>query len=246
VPLLVLVERSLAGAGGYGLGAWSALLVEDPRTRLPAAPIHAVVDSLTFAMVAMLVATTLGLCAAIAVAARRGWLARALDALITLPLGISAVIVGFGFLVALDLGPVDLRTSVVLIPLAHALVALPFVLRAVAPIVRSIDPRLREAATILGASPVRAWRAVDAPILARGAAVGAGFAFAVSLGEFGATLFIARPGSMTIPVAIYRLLAQPGAANFAIAMALATVLMLLTTIVMLLIDRARVPGQGAF
>jgi thiamine transport system permease protein len=51
---------------------------------------------------------------------------------------------------------------------------------------------------------------------------------------------------MTIPVAIYRLLAQPGAATFAIAMALATVLMLLTTAVMLLIDRARVPGQGAF
>jgi thiamine transport system permease protein len=68
----------------------------------------------------------------------------------------------------------------------------------------------------------------------------------VSLGEFGATLFIARPESTTIPVAIYRLLGQPGAASFAIAMALATLLMVLTTAVMLLVDRARVPGEGAF
>jgi thiamine transport system permease protein len=245
LPLIVLLERSVAGPRGYGLEAWSALLVEDPRNRLPIAPIEAVVESLSFAVFATAVAATLGLCAAVAVAARRGWLSRALDALLTLPLGTSAVIVGFGFLVALDLGPVDLRTSVVLIPLAHALIALPFVLRVVAPIVRSIDPRLREAAAVLGASPGRAWRAVDAPILARGAAVGAGFAFAVSLGEFGATLFIARPESTTIPVAIYRLLGQPGATTFATAMALATVLMALTVAVMLLVDRARVPGEGA-
>jgi thiamine transport system permease protein len=244
LPLVVLVERSLAGPGGYGLEAWSALLVRDPRTRLPVAPIEAVVDSVVFAVVATIVATSLGMCAAVTVAARRGWLSRTLDALVTLPLGTSSVIVGFGFLVALDLGPLDLRTSVVLIPLAHALIALPFVLRAVAPIVRSIDPRLREAATILGASPSRAWRAVDAPILARGAAIGAGFACAVSLGEFGATLFIARPETTTIPVAIYRLLGQPGAATFATAMALATVLLMLTAIVMLLVDRVRVPGEG--
>jgi thiamine transport system permease protein len=244
LPLAVLIERSLAGPAGYGFDAWSALLVKDPRTRLPVAPIEAVVDSLAFAAIATVVATTLGLCAAIAVASRRGWLSRALDTLVTLPLGTSAVIVGFGFLVALDLGPVDLRTSVVLIPLAHALIALPFVLRAVAPIVRSIDPRLREAALLLGASPSRAWRAVDAPILARGAAIGAGFACAVSLGEFGATLFIARPESTTIPVAIYRLLGQPGATTFATAMALATILLALTALVMLLVDRVRVPGEG--
>ena len=97
---------------------------------------------------------------------------------------------------------------------------------------------------LLGASPRRAWRAVDAPILARGAAIGAGFACAVSLGEFGATLFIARPESTTIPVAIYRLLGQPGVTTFATAMALATILLALTALVMLLVDRVRVPGEG--
>ena len=130
-----------------------------------------------------------------------------------LPLGTSAVTVGFGFLITLDAPPLDLRTSVLLIPLAHALVALPFVVRAVAPVIRSIDPRLREAAAVLGAPPRRSWREVDGPIVARAALVGAGFAFAVSLGEFGATLFIARPDTPTLPIAIYRLLGLPGATD---------------------------------
>ncbi len=192
------------------------------------------------------IAGGLGLLAAVVVGYRRGWLSRSIDALIMLPLGTSAVIVGFGFLVSLDTPPLDLRTSILLIPIAHSLIALPFVVRAVAPVIRSIDDRLREAAAVLGASPSRAWREVDAPILARAALVGAGFAFAVSLGEFGATLFIARPDSLTIPVAIYRLLGQPGAANFATAMALATVLMVLCATAVLLIERLRGRGPQPF
>ena len=245
-PLLVLVERALAGPDGYGVEAFAALLREDPRTRLAAAPIGAVVDSLLFAVATTLLAGSLGLLAAAVVGYRRGWLSRSMDALIMLPLGTSAVIVGFGFLVALDTPPIDLRTSILLIPIAHSLIALPFVMRAVVPVIRSIDDRLREAAAVLGASPARAWREVDAPILGRAALVGAGFAFAISLGEFGATLFIARPDTVTIPVAIFRLLGQPGAANFATAMALATVLMGLSAGAVLLIERLRGRGPQPF
>ncbi len=245
-PLLILVERSLASPAGYGLSAYAALLSEDPRMRLTVAPWRSVVDSLTFATATTLIAGTLGLLAAAAVGYRKGWFSRGLDALIMLPLGTSAVIVGFGFLVSLDTPPLDLRTSVLLIPIAHALIALPFVMRAVVPVIRSIDDHLREAAAVLGASPSRTWREIDGPILARGALVGAGFAFAVSLGEFGATLFIARPDSVTIPVAIYRLLGQPGAANFATAMALAVVLMVLTATAVLLIERLRGSGPQPF
>ena len=245
-PVLVLVERALAGPSGYGLEAFAGLLAEDPRTRLPAAPIASVIDSLIFAVATTLIAGSLGLLAAALIGYRRGWLTRSVDALVMLPLGTSAVIVGFGFLVSLDTPPLDLRTSILLIPIAHALVALPFVVRSTVPVIRAIDHRLREAAAVLGAPPWRAWREVDGPILARAALVGAGFAFAVSLGEFGATLFIARPDTITMPVAIYRLLGQPGAANFATAMALATLLMVLTTVTMLLAERLRGEGPQVF
>jgi thiamine transport system permease protein len=154
------------------------------------------------------------------------------------------VIVGFGFLVSLGQLPVDLRTSPILIPIAHALVALPFVVRATVPLLRSVDRRLHEAAAVLGASPARTWRMVDLPMVGRALLVGGSFAFAVSLGEFGATLFIARPTAPTMPIAIFRLLSQPGTLAFGQAMAMATALMAVTAVAALAFDRLRTGSVG--
>jgi thiamine transport system permease protein len=98
---------------------------------------------------------------------------------------------------------------------------------------------------VLGASPGRAWREVDLPLVGRAALVGAGFAFAVSLGEFGATVFIARPEAPTMPIAVFRLLGQPGALVFGQAMAMATLLMVVTALAMLVIDRFRTTEPGS-
>jgi thiamine transport system permease protein len=162
-----------------------------------------------------------------------------------LPLGTSAVTVGFGFLVALD-APVDLRTTAALIPIAHSIVAIPFVVRTAVPVMRGVRTRLREAAATLGASPSAVWKRIDLPIVARAALVGAGFAFAVSLGEFGATAFVARPDRPTIPIAIFRFLSQPGSGNFGRAMAMSTILMVVTAASVLVIDRVRLGHYGEF
>jgi thiamine transport system permease protein len=163
-----------------------------------------------------------------------------------IPLGTSAVTVGFGFLIVFDEPPLNLRSSLWLIPIAHAVVALPFVVRLLVPALRSIDPRLREAAATLGASPRRVWWSVEVPIVGRALAAAAGFAFAVSLGEFGATAFLARPDRPTMPIAIYRALGRPGEYNFGQAMAMSTILMLLTVVVMLVIDRFRPASVSEF
>lgn len=245
VPLLALVERSLATPGGYGLASYAALFGDAARGGLFVPPLEAVRNSLVFAVGATALAVPLGLLGGAVIAYRRGALGQAFDALLMLPLGTSAVIIGFGFLVSLGQLPIDLRTSPLLIPIAHALVALPFVVRSVVPVMRAIDRRLREAAAVLGASPRRAWREVDLPLIGRAALVGAGFCFAVSLGEFGATVFIARPDTPTMPIAVYRLLGQPGPLVFGEAMAMATLLMIVTAAVILLIDRFRTADVGA-
>ncbi len=237
LPLAVLVERSLAGPSGYGLQNFQALFATDQRSALFVPPIEAVQNSLVFALIATLICAPLGLMAAVVIARGRGRLASGFDALLMLPLGTSAVIVGFGFLVALGNLPFDLRTSIILIPIAHAIVALPFLVRATVPVLRSVDERLRDAARVLGASPARVWREIDLPIVRRALLIGAGFAFAVSLGEFGATLFIVRPDAPTMPVAVYRLLSQPGALAFGQAMAMAALLMLVTGLSVLAFDR---------
>jgi thiamine transport system permease protein len=147
---------------------------------------------------------------------------------------------GFGFVIAFDEAPLDLRGSPWLVPIAQALVAAPFVVRLVAPALRSIDPVLHEAAAVLGAAPARVWREVDAPLVLRALGVAAGFAFAISLGEFGASVFVARGDWTTVPVAIFRYLGRPGAVNAGMAATLAVVLMALAATAMLLADRAAV------
>jgi len=177
---------------------------------------------------------------------RRIVLWRLLDPIFMLPLGTSAVTLGLGYIVALDEPPLNLRTSPLLVVLAHTLVALPFVVRSVLPALRSIHPHLREAAAVLGASPWRVWREVDLPIVARAVLVGAVFAFTISMGEFGATSLIARPERPTMPVAIYRFLARPGTANYGQALAMSTLLMLVCTLGFLAIERFRVGEVGEF
>lgn len=244
-PVAVLVERSLSTADGYGLANYLALFGDSARNALFVPPIEAVVNSLAFAAAATAISLPLGVLAAAVIAYRRGLLSSALDVLLMLPLGTSAVIIGFGFLVALGRLPIDLRVSPALIPIAHALVALPFVVRATVPLMRSVDHRQREAAAVLGASPGRTWRLIDLPIIGRAALVGAGFAFAISLGEFGATLFIVRPDTPTMPIAIFRLLGQPGPLAAGQAMAMATLLMFVTAAAVLAFDRLRARGQAS-
>ncbi len=241
-PIAVLVTRSFAHSGhGY-----SGL--RHPSTGFLDPPIDAVATSLRYAAIATTLALVVGGTAAFALAGRRrrhlG--TGALDALVMLPLGVSAVTVGFGFLITFNRPPLALRTSPAIVPIAHALIAIPFVVRVMLPVLESIDPRLREAAAVLGAAPARVWREIDLRIAARAALVAAGFAFAISLGEFGATLFVVRPDTTTLPVAIYRLLGRPGAASFDQAMAASTILMAITAASVLVIEHLRVRGVGEF
>ena len=168
-----------------------------------------------------------------------------LDGLFMLPLGVSAVTLGFGFLITLDEPPLDLRDSPLLIPLAQALVALPLVVRTLVPVLSGVDDRLRQAAASLGAGPVRALVTVDLPVVWKPLLAAGGFAFAVSLGEFGATSFLARPDDPTLPVVIFRLIGRPGPLNDEMAMAASVVLAGTTALVMLLVERLRVPSVGA-
>jgi thiamine transport system permease protein len=243
-PLAVLVERSLRTAGGYGFDHYRQLAGAGGRA-LFVSPLEALFNSLGYALTATMIALVVGLLAAVVVARKNDFLARFFDVLLMLPLGTSAVTIGLGFLVALD-QPVDLRTSPILIPLAHALVAVPFVVRSSVPVLRSARTRLREAAVVLGAPPSRVWREIDLPLVSRAALVAGGFAFAISLGEFGATALIVRPDTTTLPVAIFRLLSQPGSVNFGQAMALATILMLVTAMAVAVIERFRLGGAEEF
>jgi thiamine transport system permease protein len=248
-PLGALVARSLAGERGLTLDFYHSLFYNPRQSAFYVPPGAAALNSLGFALATMALSVILGLMAVSALTSREtGFLTktRFLDPIFMLPLGTSAVTLGLGYIVALDEPPLDLRASPVLVVLAHTLVALPFVVRSVLPALQSINPRLREAAALLGAPPWRMWREIDLPIVARAALMGAVFAFTISMGEFGATSLIARPERPTLPVAIYHYLGRPGALNYGQAMAMATVLMLVCAVGFLAIERFRVGEIGEF
>jgi thiamine transport system permease protein len=247
-PLLALVERSLSVGpeGGYSLRYYQQLSSSRRGSILFVPPWEAIRNSVAFGAVTVVLALVLGTLAAQLLVRPKSRLAGWLDPLFMLPLATSAVTLGFGYIIALDKPPLNLRASPVLVPLAHTLVALPFVVRSLLPVLRGIQPGLREAAAVLGASPWRVWREVDLPIVARAMLVGAVFAFTVSLGEFGATVLIARPQYPTLPVAIYRFLGQPGAANYGQALAMSALLMLVCAVGFLSIERFRVGQVGEF
>lgn len=239
-PLAILAVRSFRTRDGFGLANYARLGTNPPGSSLFVSPFEAIANSFRFAFFATLIAVAVGLLTVAAVMYARGRFGRHLDSALMLPLGASAVTLGFAFVLALD-EPVDLRSSLVLIPIAHALVAIPFVIRSTLPVLRSVQHRLREAAAVLGASPGRAWREVDLPLVSRALIVGAAFAFAISLGEFGATSFVVRQVQPTIPIAIYRLLGQPGA--FGQAMAMSVILGIVVAGTVIVIESVRV-GTG--
>lgn len=256
LPLLALPLRSVArieadrgqrGAVAYGLTLdyYRELFINRRGALFYVPPAEAIANSLTYASLTALLSLSLGMPAAWALA-HPGRAERWLDPLLLLPLGASAATLGLGYIVTFNRPPLPLVASRWMIPLAHTTIALPFVIRNLTPALASIPPRLREAAATLGASPWKVWRTVDWPILARATLAAAMFAFTISLGEFGATALVSRPEYPTLPLAVYRFLSQPGGLNYGQAMAMATILMLVTGAAIMLMERLRMPGQTDF
>jgi thiamine transport system permease protein len=237
-PVVVLVTRSFRLGGAWSLAAWRTLGNDEvrPGVSLGVDPLGSLATSLRYAIAATTISVVLGGTAALAIGAARRH-GRLLDVGLMLPLGTSAVTIGLGMLITFDQPPFDWRASWWLVPLGHALVATPFVVRSLVPVLRSLPADQRAAAITLGASPLRAWWEVEVRRLARPLAAGAGFAAAISLGEFGATTFLTRAGTESMPIAIDRLLGRAGEVPRAQGFALATVLMMVTAAVIVVADR---------
>lgn len=246
-PLISFVTRSFRTSSGWGLGNYKNLITSTGDGFFTVPVGQALMNSLRIALDATVIALLVGGLIAFVLSRRpatrwgRGAITT-LDGLFMLPLGVSAVTVGFGFLVTLNQPPVDLRTSPILVPIAQAVVAIPLVVRTILPVLRAIDPRLREVAATLGAPPRRVLATLDFPLTARALGLAVGFAFAVAMGEFGATAFLSRPDSPTLPVVIFRLIGRPGVENHGTALAAAVVLAAATASAIFIAERLRLPG----
>ncbi len=248
-PLAALVVRSVtrldANRGergqvqtGLTLEYYQELFINRRQSIFYVPPIIAARNSLIYAGATVMISLSLGFLTA-HLLNRRSRMARLFDPLLMLPLGASAVTLGLGFVLVFNRPPFNAIGFPFLIPIVHSLVALPFVVRILQPALASIPISLRQAARVLGASSWQVWREVDFPIVSRAALVAAVFSFTISLGEFGATSFLARPEYPTLPIAIYRFLSQPGALNYGQALAMASVLLAICAISIWVLERVQ-------
>lgn len=254
VPLLSLVLRSfvsLDASGGEVGGVKTAFTfryyTELFRNRhdsiFYADPISVIRHSLVYSFIATIIATGVGLLASYAIAGSGKRFSRVMESFLMLPLGAGSVILGLGFLLTYKHAPWTSGRFPVILPIAHALIALPFVVRTLLPAIRGIPRNLREVAAVMGASPWRIRREVDFPLLTRALLVSLTFSFTISLGEFGASGFLANAYTATMPVAIFRYMSQPGALNYGQGLAMSTLLMITSVAGSFFIEHMRLPRK---
>lgn len=223
-PLLALLVKGVLALGwGQGAGVWT-----DPDVRL------ALGNTLRFTAMALALATLLGVLHALAGQAMRRWAAPALAwrASAYAPLVVSPVALAFGLLLLYP----QWLASLPLLVMAYALLAYPFVAKALAAALDALPAQYAQAAASLGASPARVWWRVTLPLVAPAVRRGMAFAAATMLGEFAVSLFLSRPEWLTLTTLIYQRLGRPGAANLDSAMVLSAGLMVLALCVFVLIE----------
>ena len=246
-PLIALVVRWLTIDGGFATAHMANLFGSDSRgSYFHLSPLKIIWNSLRFALTTVAISLVIGTIISYFITnARRRWRNFA-DALVMLPLGVSAVTLGFGYIIALGRPPLDLRGSWLILVIAHSLVAYPFVIRSLLPVLKGMNPNLREGAAVLGATPMKVFMLVELPLIAPALLVGATFAFAVSMGEFGASLILVRAEFTTMPVAIFRFLGLPGSENLSMALGMSCLLRAVGSIGFIAIERFRYKGVGGF
>ncbi len=214
-PIVGLVVASFDSDGGLTLAWWQGFWSIDAGTSRFINPVAALQSSILFAVGTGLIAAliTISCAGVVLLYPRFTWLILLLIA----PLGLSAVTVGLALLTSYGASGLGLATSVLIVVLSHSLIAVPLVLSAVLPSIRSLDSRLQMVAAGLGAKPWRSLFSSYGFALRRAGLIAGGLAAGVSFGEFGAASVVTRIDTATLPIMVVRLLSRPGEASLGLA-----------------------------
>jgi thiamine transport system permease protein len=212
---------------------------------------EALSNSLIYAVVTLLVSLPLGWILSSTIhsleKSNRMKLAKFVDVLSMLPLAISAVMVGLGILLGILRYNSSLFSFFLIPVLPHIMLTTPFVVRIMTPAMRAIDPVFEQQAKLLNLSPLQCWWHGRLSFLRGPAIVAASLTLAFSLGEFGASWILVRTGSWdTLSILVDQLMSRPKFDPMVqpVAMATASMLMILTFILFVIAERFRPKGDG--
>jgi molybdate transport system permease protein len=138
---------------------------------------------------------------------------RIVETVVLLPIVLPPSVIGYYLLLVagpanplIRVAGIDLLFTWQAAALASAVVGLPLMVQATRAAIADVDPRLENAARVLGSSEFELFLRITLPLARRGIAAGVVLGAARAFGEFGATLMVAgsMPGrTQTVPLAIY-------------------------------------------
>ncbi len=227
VPIIGIISKSFNG----GLSNYHALTSTGQQNFLTISIIQAFINALRNAAIVVLISLAIGLTISFLLYRSSLILNRLGEFLFQIPLGISSVVLGLGYLLCFSSGIFPLRSSWLITPIAQSLLAIPLVVRLIYPALRGIDPELLEAAALDSASSGDTWWLIELPTIKNVLLISMGYATIISIGDFGAANFLAYGQQGTITTVLYQLISKPGAANYGMAMAASSILILVTFVI---------------
>ncbi len=231
-PILIVVLVSFSSLGYIGFPIPSYSLKWFRRVWEYAPFLDGFWVSVQLAIASTMLAAILGVPAALALGrARSGW-ANALATFLLAPLSMPMVVLGFALLFYLSALGLGLSFASLLI--AHTVVGIPYLLRTVIGVYRSLPPDYEEAAAILGADRWRTMLHVTLPLIRPGVFAGGLFAFLVSFDNLPISYFFGTPSTSTLPVVMLSYIQDQFDPSIA---AVSTVQMMLALVVLLVVDR---------
>lgn len=241
VPLATVMIRAFQVDNTFSLLNFTNLASHGARELLPISVGQATLNTLRNAIITATLSMSIGLLVSYlisrSVLKRRPLLfQRAMDILFQMPLGISSVVLGIGYLVAFSGGFFPLRSSWLVTPIAQSLLTIPLVIRLIHPALTAIDNELLESAETESARASQIWWLIEVPIIRDVLVIATGYAVIISIGEFGAANFLAYGDQGTLPTILYQLISRPGAQNYGMAMATSSLLIGVALIVVYLVS----------
>jgi sulfate/thiosulfate transport system permease protein len=228
IPIAALVGQA---SGAWQQGAWAA--VSNPQT------VAALELTVGLSVVVALVNVVVGTATAWVLVRDRFPGRGVLDAAIDLPLALPTIVAGLTLLALY--GPrspigIDIAYSRLAILLALLFVTLPFVVRAVQPVVYGLDAEAEDAAQVLGARGATVFRRVALPQLLPALLSGGVLAFARALGEYGSVVLLSGNIPFSTQVASVYIYGEVEQGSVGNAAAISLVLLLLTLLVLVAVD----------
>ncbi len=232
-PLVLVLSKAFMFDGAFSLQNFVNLSTRGDRQLLNISVAQATLNTLRNVVISTSIAVCLGTLAAWLLSRPsktrvQHFIQKGMDVLFLLPMGISSVVLGFGYLISFGSGPIPLRESWLVIPLVQALMALPLVIRLVYPALLSLGNDHREAASTAGANACQTWWHIESRMIRNVILTAIGYALIVSIGEFGAASLLAYGDQATLPTVLFALISRPGQTNYGMAMAVSACLILLT------------------